>query len=241
MAKDKKDKKEPPKKVIKKATKAKAKKHWVPLLAPKSFSNANLGDSHVAENENIVGKSITVNLMNLTGDMRKQGVEIRFDILKLEEGKGHTAVTGYELLPSNLKRIIRRGRSKIADSFLVKTGTGRIVRIKPIVITINHASNAACTAIRQVIRARSKELLAATSFDKLVQELIAFKMQRALKDAAGKIHPVKSVEIKSCTLLPIGAAEGKQVSEDTRTEDFVEVVEKPKVQAKPEAEKKAEA
>ncbi len=217
--------KESKSKVVKKAGKVKSKKRWVQIVAPKSFDSMVLGDSLVDGADKLVGKSITVNLMTLNGDMRSQGVEIRFDVINATEGKGHAAVTGYELLPSALKRLIRRGRTKVADSFVVRTATGRLVRIKPIVITANPASSGAATTMRLAVREKAKQLVASISFDKLVQDLIDFKIQRALKDVANKVHPVKNVEVRMCSLLPEGTSEKREVSEDSRTEDFVEVVE----------------
>ncbi len=225
MAKDKKEKKKekPQRKIIKKATKAKAKKHWFPLVGPKSFDNASLGESHVDTVDKLVGKSITVNLMHLTNDMRNQGIEIRFDVVKVQDGKGLTAVTSYEVLPSHMKRVVRRGRSKIMDSFIVRCGKDCLVRIKPMVFTANRASKGAKSAIRLAVRQRIKELLAQTTFDRLVQDLIGYKLQRALKDVAVKSHPIKSVEIKACTLLP-GDVE-------VREEDGEIILEKPDEEA----------
>ncbi len=210
------------KKVVKKAGKAKIKKKWVPVLAPKSFNSQQLGETYVASPEDALGKTVTANLMNLSGDMRKQGIEIRFDVVKVQEGKALTAVTGYELLPSNMKRLVRRGRSKVADSFITRTATKRRVRIKPLIITTSRASARVCTAIRLAVRAKLKELVGSMSFEKLIQELIGFRIQRALKEAAAPIHPIKTAEIRVCVLLPEGSS-GKQVVPDYREEDFVEV------------------
>ncbi len=189
-------------KAVKKATRSKAKKRWFPIVGPRSFDNVPLGESHVESAERLIGKSITVNLMHLTNDMRNQGIEIRFDIVKVQDGKGIAAVGGYEVLPSHLKRVVRRGRSKVADSFIVRVGKERLVRIKPMVFTANRASKGAQRAIRLAMREKIKEVLAETTFERLIQELIGFKLQRTLKDVAGKLHPIKSVEIKACRLLP---------------------------------------
>lgn len=223
MAKE--NKSAPKGKNVKKAGKAKAKKRWLPIVAPKSFDSIVLGDTHVSDPQQAIGKSVTANLMNLTGDMRKQGIEIRFDVVKVNEGKAQTAVTGYELLPSMMKRIIRRGRSKVADSFIVRTATGRLIRIKPIIITANPASSGACTAMRLAARERIKRLITSMSFDRLVQDLINYKLQRVIKDEVNKTHPVKGVEVKACVLLPEGTSDRREVREDTRDEDFVEVKE----------------
>jgi ribosomal protein S3AE len=206
--KEEKEVKETPKRAegLKKAGKVKGRKRWAPIIAPQSFNNIVLGESHVESAEKLLGKSLTANLMTLTGDMRNQAVEIRFDVIKVQDGKGLAAVTGYEMVPSQLKRLVRRGRSKISDSFIAKTSTGRFVRLKPIVMTANQASSGACTAMRLAVREKAKQLVRGFTFDGLVQEVIGYKLQRVLRDAANTIHPVKSVEIRACVLLPEGTA-----------------------------------
>lgn len=206
MAKDEqKETKETKKPVVKKAAAAKSKKRWCQIVAPKSFDSMVLGESHVDVPEKLIGKTITSNLMTLTGDMRNNGVEIRFDVISTVEGKGMAVVTGYELLPSTMKRLVRRGRAKVGDSFVVRTSTGRLVRIKPVVMTTNPASSGACTEIRLAVRERAKQIISSMSFDVLIQDIIGYKFQRALKDVANKVHPVKNVEIRMCNLLPAGA------------------------------------
>ena len=48
------------------------KKEWYPILAPKIFQNTVLGETYVYEPEQMVGKGITKNLMNLTNDVKRQ-------------------------------------------------------------------------------------------------------------------------------------------------------------------------
>ena len=59
----------------KKLTKAK-KKTWVKIHAPKIFNEQIIGETLVADSSLTIGKPITVNLMNLTGDIKKQQINI---------------------------------------------------------------------------------------------------------------------------------------------------------------------
>ncbi|MBR9693112.1 hypothetical protein GOV07_04250 [Candidatus Woesearchaeota archaeon] len=230
----------PQKKIVKKAGKAKAKKKWCALVAPKSFDNTGLGESYVSDSQLLMGKNITINLMHLTNDMRNQGIEISFVITKVHEGNGIASVIGYEVLPSQMKRVVRRGRSKVIDSFIVRVGKEQLVRIKPMAFTANRASRGAQTAIRLTVRERIKQLLKETTFDQLVQDLIQHKLQRTLKEVASAHHPIKSVEVKACILLSQKATAAtpdiqeteedkkEQVTEDVAPEEAADVKEETK-------------
>lgn len=186
----------------KKQTKTKVKKKkWVPVLAPSIFNNVLLGETHVIEDDQVTKKHITLNLMPIMNDMRKQSFEARFKVVSLKEGKADTALVGLRMVPSALKRLIRRGRNKIEDSFLAKLKTGQIVRIKPVVVTHTSCSKGAQTAIRLAMKAKLKELLKTTNLDAFVKEIVDNKLGRILKGVANEHHPTRSVDIKSIMLI----------------------------------------
>lgn len=178
------------------------KKHWASIHAPKSFDNAILGESLIGEKEELLGKSVTANLMVLTDDPRKQGYNIRFDVKDVKEGKAHTQVIGIEMTPSAIKRLIRRGRDKVDDSFVVRTGGGRLVRVKPVLVTNTKASNAAQNEIRLTVRKRLRDMYAKMRFDDIVKDIIDMKTQRQLKDLCSKTHPLRSADIREITIIP---------------------------------------
>jgi len=178
------------------------KKKWIPVLAPKIFNNAHMGDTHVGEEEEVLRKGMTLNLSTVMGDMRKQGYVARFDITKIHEGKAYASLTGLVMTPSGTKRLLRRGRSKIEDSFLVRLKDERIVRVKPLLVTISRCSKAAQTSIRLSVREKLKEVLANSTLDSFVNEIIGVKIQRVLKDIGNKHHPTRSADIRAIVLLP---------------------------------------
>ena len=184
-----------------KVTKIKKKK-WVPVYAPKIFNNAFLGETHVSEDEQVTKKSVGLNLGTVLGDMRKQAYFATFEIISLKEGKAQAALVGVRMTPSGTKRLIRRGRTKIEDSFLARLKNKEVVRVKPLVVTINTCSKNTQTAVRMSIRAKVKELLADASFDSFANEVISNKIQRVLKGVAGEHHPVRTADIKALMLLP---------------------------------------
>src|SRR3989339_814793 len=64
-------------KVTKAASKVKRKK-WINVIAPKLFNNEIMGEIPVTEPKSLVGRCISVSLMGLIGDMKKQGTNVKF-------------------------------------------------------------------------------------------------------------------------------------------------------------------
>ncbi len=179
---------------------ANVKKHWVPVLAPTIFKHEQLGESLVLETSSLQGRGITVNLMNLTGDMKRQNLSVSFRVTNVAEGKAHTRVTAIEMQPNSVKRLVRRGRSKIEDSFLVKLKHGQVARIKPLMITKNVASNTGAAALRKKCREVMLPLAAELSFETLVSDSVALKLQRHLRQELSKVFPLRSVDIRMLSL-----------------------------------------
>ena len=113
----------------------KGKKKWYEILASKHFHNFAIGECVAYEDKNLFGKVVNVNLGNLTRDAKLQNVRIKFKINEIKDGKAYTEVKGYELATSYIKRIVRVGRSRIDDSFLVSTKDNVKLRLKPLVLT----------------------------------------------------------------------------------------------------------
>ena len=178
------------------------KKHWVPVLAPALFKHEQLGESYVLETDSLTGRGISINLMNLTGDMKRQNLNVVFRITSVKEGKAHTRVTGIEMQPTSVKRLVRRGRNKIEDSFLVTLKHGQTARIKPLLITKSLTNNSAGTALRTKARTLFTEACADLAFESLVSDVVSMKLQRYAKGELSKVYPLRSVDIRICELLP---------------------------------------
>ncbi len=181
---------------------ANLKKHWVPVLAPSIFKNEPLGESYVLETSTLKGRGISVNLMNITGDMKKQNLSVSFRITDVKEGKAHTRVTALEMQPNTVKRLVRRGRSKIEDSFIVKLAHGQVARIKPLLITKNVSSNTGAAALRKRCREVMAELASSHSFETLVADIVAMRLQRHLRQELSVVFPLRSVDIRVFALEP---------------------------------------
>ena len=182
------------------ATKVKKKK-WFPIYAPKSFGEVMLGESYVSEAEELNGKYMTANLSTITRSMRKQSINVQFKVTKVVEGKGQTETVGYSLINAAVKRLVRRGRNKISDSFLAKTKDMKVLRFKPIIITQNRGTNSVQSAVRLEARRLIREYAFTKTVDEIFKEVSDAKLQKSVKDSCSKIFPLRGVDLKAVKLL----------------------------------------
>ncbi len=178
------------------------KKRWYPILAPNILNSQVLGETSTFEPVKVIGKTLNVNLMNLTGEVRNQNVKVGFRVSGVKEGRAMTEVTGYTLSPSFIKRVVRRRHTRIDSNFTLKTKNSHKIIIKPLLITRNNVNRSVATAIRHGAREVLNGIVSSHSSDEFFMDLIHYKVQNELKKRLSRIYPMKTCEIKSMALLP---------------------------------------
>jgi small subunit ribosomal protein S3Ae len=173
----------------------KKKKKWYSIHAPSSFGGAELGESYVAAPENIIGKRIRVNLSNVS-KTRNQNVRIKFQVTGVNEEKGITEPVSYEMLANHINRVVRKNKSKIDSSLKLKTKDKAEVTVKAIIITRTKVKGGVLTAVKKEAVNLIEEQVKNSPFSKLLDSIIAYDFQKALKHSLKKITPIQTVEIK---------------------------------------------
>ena len=174
----------------------KGKKKWYEVLARRPFTDQIIGETPAYEDKALIGRIISSNLGNLTRDPKLQNIKINFRINEIKEDKAYADVKGYELSGSYLKRIIKVGKNRIDDSFLVNTKDNVKVKIKPLILTKYKTQKKILGSIRNLIRKEFSEYVGRDDYDKLVSDLIGKKIQREIREKINKIYPVGIVEIR---------------------------------------------
>lgn len=186
------------------------KKYWIPILAPKLFSEQMIGESFVSEPQELVGRCVSVSLMVLTGDPQKQNISVKFKVTGAGKDAVNTEIAGYRILPFAAKKMMRRGRNKIDDSFLLETGDKRFVRMKPIIVTRGRTTGGVMASMRKLVRAHLAKAVSKMEFDQIFREIVERKLQHGLMVVIKKVYPVSTCEIRE--FFPVTAEKVKEMS-----------------------------
>jgi len=222
------------------------KKKWYPILASKSFNEKVLGESLITDPSKLKGKFMKINLSLITNNFRDQSINLTFKVNSVIDNKGHTELMSYNILSSFIKRFVRRDKSKIADSFIVKDKTGQRIRVKPLIITHNTATKSQKTEIRKTAKDFLKKYIIKTTLETFISDLMRKNVQKKLKVLLKKTMPIKYAEVRSVEYDDIKLLLAKK--EKPVPEDVIEEIkeaekkseEKPKKEVKESPEKPAE-
>jgi ribosomal protein S3AE len=178
------------------------KKKWVPIRAPKLFNEQVIGESYVGEAQELIGRHVTVSLMVLTGDPQKQTVNVSFKITGVKENAAFCELVGYQVIPSAAKKLMRRQRSKIDDSFIVETADKQYIRVKPLIVTRGRTTHSTMAAMRKLERAYIAKMISKMDFESFVRDVVLKKIQQGLGQLLRRLYPIGACEIRQLELIP---------------------------------------
>ena len=187
------------------------KKKWCPILASDMFQNKIIGETLLDDASQLMNRTVTVNMMQLTGDVKRQNINIMFKVHDVKEGKGFTQAVKFELSPSSIRRLAKRERDKLSDSFVVKSSDGRLIRIKPLMITNNLTKGAVKADLIKKCRVVCKEKINKMVIDQIIMDLVQYKFQKEVKEALHQTYPLRSFDVR---VLKIETKKKKETVEE---------------------------
>ena len=223
----------------------KAKKRWVRLIAPKLFNEQTLGETLVSDPEEVLGRKLQVNLTVLTNDPKTQNVKVGFIAKEAKQGAAETELVSYYMMPSAIKRMVRRGGRRIDDSFACLTADKISVRVKPLAISRHMVKGSISAALGKQLKKGNTEEAGKLSYIDFASELIQNKFQTRIKQAISKIYPLRTLVIRFMGIEQNASSQEKQAQkapqEEPQTTTAQENVEETASQETPEmAQKKSQ-
>ncbi len=177
------------------------KKKWLLIRASKFFNNELLGECYVPGPEHLLGRTISANLANLTGDIRQQSVTLKFLVTSLENDAGIADVVSCEMAPSAIRRVVRKGSDRLDESFVCEIENGQKVRIKPMIITKAATNSAVHRLLRKALVSSIAKYVRKHAFESLINEIITSKLQTTVKSELKKVYPLKAVEVRALGIV----------------------------------------
>jgi small subunit ribosomal protein S3Ae len=178
------------------------KKKAFKLIAPKQFGNQEFGETVAVKPEQMVGRTVKINLSILTNQIRNKNTEAILRISKVEGSNAQTDFAGFVLKAAFLRRLFRRRTSKIEVIETLTTKDKHKVRIKYVIVTFGKQEALKTKVIRKEFSEEVKKLAAESSTEKFLElslntkEFFAESLQKMRK-----IAPISATEIEKIKVL----------------------------------------
>ncbi len=186
---------------LKQEKSSKKKKEWLEVLSSKEFKEISVGETLCFNEENLIGRTLYINLASLTNDARMQNVRVRLVVNEVKNKKAYTKLEGYEVLSAFIRRVVKLDKDRVDDSFIYKTKDNINVVMKPLLITKNKVKHSVLSNLRLTARDFLEKYTGKVSYDELVFDLINYKLQKELKGNLKRIYPLDVAEIRMMELV----------------------------------------
>ncbi|WP_435160521.1 30S ribosomal protein S3ae [Halorubrum sp. SY-15] len=181
-------------------SKSRGEKRWYEILAPEQFDRATLGETLAEEPTQVVGRTITTTLGELTGDSSANNTKLTFKVTDVGSDTAYSEFVTYELTRDYLRSLVRRGASKVEASITVVTTDDYRVRVQPVALTTKKADRSQEKAIRRVMIDKVNAAAAERTFESFVDAIVDGNLSSAVYADAKTIYPLRRVEVQKLTL-----------------------------------------
>jgi len=181
--------------------KIKRKKRWFTVLAPIEYNSVVVGESMAVDAEALKNRIVKMNLMTVTRNMKKQNTVVKFRIKEVKGDKAETELVAYEMNLSYVKRLAKRSKEKVDDSFVTVTKDEIKVRVKPVLFTRSYTTKGVLTDLRKGAREIIANFAKDKTYSQFILALNSGEIQRELKGKLKKVYPVSIAEIRAIKRL----------------------------------------
>lgn len=182
--------------VVKSKVKKVKRKFPVEIRAPEYFGNQVLGNSNVSDISSFVGKTIKINLMYLTKNVKNQNVKLKFKIDEVNSGVASTKLVFYEQIQYYLNRFVKVDSTLVEDSFIYLSKDKKEVIVKPFIVTKSRATILKTSSLREVLRDLISKQISKMTAEEFVLAISNNKFQVMFRNELKKVFPLKSFEFK---------------------------------------------
>jgi small subunit ribosomal protein S3Ae len=176
-------------------------KQWFKVTAPSAFNNAQIAETLADEADKLSGRTIEVPLNELTGDMKQMHIKLTFQVGEVVDNQAKTTFVGHTMTSDYIRRLTRRGNSKIPAVFDLKTKDGSRVRVKPFAVTDRRCQTTQAQEIRRIMGALLTESAEKNNLSGFLGDILLGNLTNAMYKEARKVHPLRRIEIAKSEIL----------------------------------------
>lgn len=189
--------------VVKSKVKKIKRKYPVEIKAPEYLNSVSLGKSEVTDLNLVIGKTIKLNLMYITGNVKNQNVRLVFNVTEVNSGLAKTQISSYSQIPYYLGRFVKKGSDLVEDSFVAKTKDGIDVRVKPFIVSKTNASSMVLSALRVEAKKIITHDISTKTYEEFMGSVINGKIQTSYRNDVKKILPIKTFEFRKVEMVTL--------------------------------------
>ena len=176
-------------------------KQWYQVVAPAAFNSQVISETLADDPAKLQNRTIETTMQDLTGDMKKMHIKLTFRVTDIQDRRAITTYVGHTMTSDYVRRLTRRGNTKIPLVLDLKTKDGSRIRVKPFAITDRRCQTTQAQEIRRVMTEILTETAKKSTLNAFLAEILVGDLNGRIYKEARKIHPLRRVEIAKAEVL----------------------------------------
>lgn len=176
-------------------------KQWYKVLAPATFNSTVLAETLSDEPDKLAQRTVETTLQELTGDMKQMHVKLYFQVKSVSDLNAQTEFVGHNMTSDYIRRLVRRGNSKIPLVLDLTTKDGAQIRVKPFAVTDRRCQTTQAQQIRRIMSDMLTESAQKNNLGGFLQDILVGGLNDRIYQACRKIHPLRRIEIAKSEIV----------------------------------------
>ncbi len=176
-------------------------KQWFTVLAPKYFGEKEIGKTVSTAPETLVGKTISVNAVELTNDINKYYIKLKFKIDSVNSDKASTKFDGSECMQDYISRMVLHRIRRIDSVQDLKTSDNVTIRIKGMIIISKKAKTSVAGRIKDFVSEVIKKEVEDVTLEEFIQKMLSNEMKSKVLKAGRVLYPIRNFEIRKTEII----------------------------------------
>ena len=177
------------------------RKKWFNIYAPSFLGETQVGQTPAIEGSQVKGRKVKVNVSEIINDPRKQDKIVTLKVNKVSGNNANTYVKSFSTNKSLLRRIVRKGGSRIDINHAYKTKDEKEINIKTLLFTSTKCPATKKRDIRNLADEYLTKIVNTQTYDDFVLNTLNSKNQIQIKKQLRKLQPIRTTEIIGFTNL----------------------------------------
>ncbi len=182
------------------ARKRKGKK-WYNILAPEMFGREEISETIADDPDKLIGRNISVSLINLVNDFKKYYMKFIFKITEVEGENALTIFEGSECMRDYISKMVNRWSTRVDTVQDLTTKDGVKIRVKGILIIPRRVKSSIKSSVRNDVRDSIKTEVERSTLNDVIKGIISDSIKTRVLRNAQRIYPVRNFEIRKAEIL----------------------------------------
>ncbi len=151
--------------------------------------------------ESLIGKTINLSAVELTNDINKYYLKLKFKINSVNGDKAFTQFYGSECLQDYISRMVLH-RIRRIDSVQDLTTTDKVkLRVKGLTIVSKRVKSSITVKIREFVAGVMKKEVEESTLDEFLQKMLSNEIKNKILREGRRIYPIRNFEVRKTEII----------------------------------------